>query len=120
METWAPIFSEKKASLFSTSCSIVPPPKFIFPPSFATNAPLSPLTILLPAPDIVTVALSPLAKAPKPVTSTFPVTITLVFPSPFEAPSPDMAAAPILLFLSAETIQFALAVILSTVIVVSG
>ena len=120
METWEPIFSEKKASLFSTSCSIVPPPKFIFPPSFATKAPLSPLIILLPDPDIVPVALSPLAKAPKPATSIFPLTITEVFPNPFEAPSPEIAAAPILLFWSAGSAPFALAVILSIIIVVSG
>lgn len=120
LETWEPIFSEKKASLFSTPCSIVPPPKFIFPPSLATKAPLSPLTILLPDPDIVTVALSPLTNTPKPVISIFPLTITEVFPSPFEAPSPDIAAAPILLFLSTEAIPSVLAVILSTIIVVSG
>ena len=101
-------------------CVIVPPPKLTVPPSVATNPEFAPLTILLFAPPIVTVALSPFAKAPTPWTSTFPVTVTKTSPFPFIEPSCEIAIAAILAFLSSAPLPSLLAVILLTVIFVLG
>ena len=76
--------------------------------------------MLLPVPVIVTVALSPLAKAPTPWTSTFPLTFTDTLPVPFWEPSCEIAIAAILVFLSVAAVPSALAVIFATLIIVLG
>ena len=83
----------------------------------ATKPEFAPLTILLPVPAIVTVALSPLAKAATPWTLTFPLTFTETSPVPFWEPSCEIAIAAILEFGSAPS---SVAVIFATLIFVLG
>ena len=89
---------------------IVPPPKLIVPALVATNAPLEPLFIalVLVLLSILTVAFSPLAKAPSPSTLTSSLTVTVTSPVPFLTVLPifssDIAATAILVFLSLSSV----------------
>ena len=94
---------------------IVPPPKLIVPALVATNAPLEPLFIVLVLVllSILTVAFSPLAKAPSPSTLTSSLTVTVTSPVPFLTVLPIfssyISATAILVFLSLSSVPAACA-----------